>query len=332
MGSWLTELKYDPIPPLLAGDNPALRYFVKRDLIEESVGSIQSLWDLPEPKKILSKQLLNGAWPDKSAKRHINSPTNYELLETFRNLRVLVQMYGFDKSHLQIQYAANYIFSIQSDEGDFRGIYGNQYCSNYCAAILEMLVRAGYHDESQIQKAFRWFLDTQMHDGGWVLPMQTAHIKMPETEEIMRQPTISIPKKSTISAHSITGIVIRAFGQHPTYCHHLAAQNAASFLMQRFFKPDKYSSRQSASYWTKYTFPYWWADLVGVLDALSLMDILNNTPGIVRAFNYYKQQQRPDGTWRFSKLATKKISEVDLWLAFTLCRIFKRFYQKNPNY
>lgn len=331
MGNWVTQLKFDPLPGFENVNHPALQYFIKRDLLNEPVDSIQTLWTLPEPKKILTKQLPNGSWPDKSAKKHINSPTNYGMLETFRNIRILIQMYGFDRTHPQIKRAADYLFSTQTDEGDFRGVYGNQYCPNYCAAILEMLIRAGFQEDPQIHKCFNWFIEHQMDDGGWVLPMQTENIKTYESEEVMKQPTLKWPPKNTFSAHSIAGIIIRPFGQHPYYSKHPTAIKSANFLISRFFKPDIYSSRQSASYWTKYTFPYWWADLIGILDAISLMPISLNTPGLSHAINYYKQHQKPDGTWNFSKLATKKISDVDYWLVFTLCRIFKRFYETPTN-
>jgi hypothetical protein len=328
MNNWLEEFRYNPISPLLSANSIPLQYFIKRDLLEEKVNSIKSLWELPEPKKILSKQLVDGSWPDKNAKKHIDSPTNYGLVETFRNIRILIQMYGFDKNHPRIQKAAEYIFSTQTAEGDFRGVYGNQYCPNYCAAILEMLVRAAYHDEPQIHKCFDWFIDHQMDDGGWVLPLQVEKIKINESENIMRKNTMKWPEKTTISAHSVAGIVIRPFGQHPVYSHHPAALKAAEFLIKRFFKPDQYSSRQSAFYWTKYTFPYWWADLISVLDAMSLMNVSPNTHGLSHALNYYKQHQNPDGTWNFSTLASKNVSEVDLWLTYTLCCIFKRFYDQ----
>jgi hypothetical protein len=35
MESWRTQLKVDPIPSLLASDNEAICYFVRRDLLGE---------------------------------------------------------------------------------------------------------------------------------------------------------------------------------------------------------------------------------------------------------------------------------------------------------
>ena len=56
MESWRRQLRFDPIPALLAPGDEALQYFVRRDLLEEEVGSICRLWQLPAAQKILKKQ------------------------------------------------------------------------------------------------------------------------------------------------------------------------------------------------------------------------------------------------------------------------------------
>lgn len=47
--------------------------------------------------------------------------TSWKLIE----LGELIEKYGFNRNHHQIQDAAEYFFSCQTSEGDFRGIYGN---------------------------------------------------------------------------------------------------------------------------------------------------------------------------------------------------------------
>jgi hypothetical protein len=40
---------------LLASNNRAIIYFTRNDLLEESVGTVSQVWELPEPQKILKK-------------------------------------------------------------------------------------------------------------------------------------------------------------------------------------------------------------------------------------------------------------------------------------
>jgi hypothetical protein len=325
---WISQLKYNPLPPIQGTTNLALRYFIKRDLLNEYVDDVQVLWTLPEPLRILKKQSEDGAWEDKSKSRHLNSPTNYRLLETYRALGELIEYYGFDKRHKAICMAKEYITSTQSVEGDFRGIYGNQISTNYSAGILELLVKAGFHEEEAIHRAFKFFIKTQQTDGGWILPMQVAGIKTYESEECLRGSTIHIDENTHPSAHFATGIVIRPFANHPFYKKTPQAQAAAELLMKRFFKPDLYSARGSASYWTKYTYPFWWSDLISILDALATMKIPVSSPGIQRALNFYKQQQNADGSWNLYILKGKSAPDLLRWLSFILCRAIKRFYEQ----
>ena len=51
MVNWLRQLSFDPMPVLLSLNNRALLYFVRRDLANEEVGTVATLWDLPEVKK-----------------------------------------------------------------------------------------------------------------------------------------------------------------------------------------------------------------------------------------------------------------------------------------
>ncbi len=43
MKDWYKKLKIDPFPTLLSTENMAVLYFVKQDLLEENVGSIEEL-------------------------------------------------------------------------------------------------------------------------------------------------------------------------------------------------------------------------------------------------------------------------------------------------
>jgi hypothetical protein len=126
MAARTCPLPRDPVPTLLAAGDEALAHFVRRDLLGEDPGPASVLWALPEPQRLLRKQQPDGSWRYPGGNPDSTTGSNYAVLETFRSLSALVEMYGFDRSHPALQAAAEYLFSHQTSEGDIRGILGNQ--------------------------------------------------------------------------------------------------------------------------------------------------------------------------------------------------------------
>ena len=122
--NWLKELAYDPIESLINSNNPSIIYFTRRDLLDENVVEVESLWELPMPQKLIKKQQGDGSWEYPRVNKRLRSQEDYNQLETFRQLGELVEKYGFNSKNLTIRKAAEYLFNCQTGEGDFRGIYG----------------------------------------------------------------------------------------------------------------------------------------------------------------------------------------------------------------
>jgi hypothetical protein len=59
---WQEKFVRDPLAPLLNSADAAIQYFSRRDLMEERVEPIQTVWQLSEPQKILKKQREDGSW------------------------------------------------------------------------------------------------------------------------------------------------------------------------------------------------------------------------------------------------------------------------------
>ncbi len=102
------KFRVDHVPKLLSPENEALRFFVRRDLLNEETGPIKSLWELAETEKILIKQQPDGSWKYPSS----------------------------------------------------------QYAPHYTAGLPELLVKAGYVDDTRIEKCYAWFHATRQEDGG----------------------------------------------------------------------------------------------------------------------------------------------------------------------
>ncbi len=322
---WTDILKYDPIERLKKIDDILIQYHIQKYLLEKNIGSPHTLWNHKIAKSILKNQQENGSWPDKKKNAHKNIPTDYELLETYRYVGQLIEFFKFDKSHPSMQKAVEFIFSTQTEEGDFRGIYGNQYSPNYSSAILELLCKLGYLDDKRIHRSFEWLLSIEQEEGGWVLPMERPQVKRRAIELYNEKPIIA--EKSLLFSHWVTGIVIRAFAQHPRYRNHPSALRAGKLLASRFFQKDKYSSRSAPDYWTKYSYPFWWTDLISVLDALSIMNFSIKNKDIEHALNHFRQSQKKDGSWDTYILKNKSFPNLKWWINYRICLIFKKFFR-----
>jgi hypothetical protein len=118
MSNWRSVLYYNPMSPLLSASNNAIVFFAARDLLGHTERSIQTLWDLPEAKKIVSKQQPDGLWKYPGGNKNIRSSENYNQIETFRNLGYLVEMYGFNNANPVIAKAADFLFRHGSNGCD----------------------------------------------------------------------------------------------------------------------------------------------------------------------------------------------------------------------
>ncbi|NHJ41444.1 MAG: hypothetical protein FK731_15545, partial [Asgard group archaeon] len=135
MKIWRQKLNHDPITSLLASNNPIIKYFVRRDLLEEQVDPIQTIWQLPVIQKILKKQQPNGSWKSWN-KNQIKYPlVNYNLIETWKQFRYLIEQYELNRTDPSIERAAEYIFSCQTRDGDIRGMLANQYATYYTGTL-----------------------------------------------------------------------------------------------------------------------------------------------------------------------------------------------------
>jgi hypothetical protein len=321
MVSWKDTLKFDPIPRLLLTSNIAIKYFVRRDLLEEDVQSIEFLWKLPEVKKVLKKQQSDGSWKYPGGKKDIHSQENYNQLETYRQLGNLIEKYGFTKKHLIISQAAEFLFSFQTEEGDFRGVYGTQYTPNYSAAIMELLIKAGYEDDPRIEKGFKWLLSIRQDDGGWVIPIRTHNIKW---SDVVNSNEVLQPIRKKSFSHLATGIVLRAFAAHPYFRKVNEAKIAGNLLVSHLCEKDNYRDRGTVEYWEKVSFPFWFTDILSVLDTLYFLGFTKNHPKVKNALNWLKERQMKSGLWDLKLLRTRD-KDLPLWITLVICRIFKNF-------
>lgn len=319
--TWKSHLHFDALSPLVESGNKAITLFACRDLKDQRI-QIQDLWQEREAQSLIKKQLPDGFWeyptnPENTAEENVDQ------YQTFKNLGVLIEKYGFDNTYPAIQKTAEYFFSVQTDEGDFRGIYDKQYTPNYTAAIAELLIKAGYSGDRRIKRVFNWLLATRQLDGGWALPFRTQGYNIDVT---YKHPTTIQPDFSKPFSHMVTGVVLRAFAVHPQYRNAPEAKQAGQLLMDSLFNKDSYPDRGTSEYWLQFVFPFCYTDMISALDSLSLLGFSADEPQIEKALNWFVNNQQPTGSWDFRITAGRDKGISQLWLALAVCRIFRRFY------
>jgi hypothetical protein len=306
----------EALQTLLDIGNEALIKFTKKKLLGEEV-DIEQLWTLPRVKKILKRQQSDGSWiyPNKNAT--LRSPTNYNQYQTYKTLAELVEFYGLNKKHETIRKAAEYLFSFQTEEGEFRGIYGNQYSPNYSASITEFLIKAGYNGV-KIEKSLNWLLTMRQNDGGWAIPFRTRSKGLKALGE---KETIK-PDRSKPFSHLATGIILRPFSLITAYRDKV--RNLGMLLADRVFTRDKYPDRVGVEYWTKFTYPYHWTDILSTIDTLTLLGIKNH-PKIDEIKQWFERHKQENGTYRVDVMAGAKYKDVKYWITLQYLRVLQRF-------
>jgi hypothetical protein len=230
MHIWRRKLRFDPIPALLNSGDEALRYFVRRDLLEEDAGPICRLWQLPAAQKILKKQQPDGSW-DRPVGQKKHKAINYKLIETWKQFRFLVEQYGFHREDPSTERAAEFLFSCQTKDGDIRGFIANQYAIYYTGAVLSLLIKAGYEDDRRTEKGFRWLLSMRQDDLGWSGPIITHDFNGETMYRLTSEYAEPVePDRSKPFSHNWTGMALRAFAAHSKYRKSEAAKIGARLL------------------------------------------------------------------------------------------------------
>ena len=314
--------RYDPVEPLLAAGHPALTWSVQHDLLGRPLDA-RELWHLPPVRLAERAQNPDGSWTYHGGRAAVRSREDYGQLATYQQLLVLVSQYRLDRRHPIVERAAEHVLSLQRPEGDIRGIYGSQYTPNYTADLLRLLIEAGYPDDARVLAGMRWLLSVRQDDGGWAVPARTLP-GLPLTRTL-RLPSPVEPDRSRPSSHLITGIVLRAFAAHPSLRRRVEARAAATLLCGRFFKPDAYPDRRSASYWTKLAFPFRWTDVVSALDTVALIGLGAAQPDVARGLDWVREHQLANGLWRCG-YPNSPDPLAGHWVSFAAARMLCRFY------
>jgi len=311
---------------LLARGNLPILYWLKKDILEVPVDrEYKNLKKYASRIRILNEQRANGGWCQKKYANHPKWEKTHYFIETLRNAFKLYD-YGCKGKNKQVQKMAEFFFSTQSREGDFRGVYPHEYAPNYHALTLAILCLFGMDENKNVQKGYRWLIRNRQEDGGWCTPYQTISEKELKKRYGKNSEKDLNPIKGDKSqpySHSVTGIVLRALTASPSWVNRKYTKTAAELLLKRFHKKDKYEERKSAEHWKELSYPFWSTNLLSSLDSLSKLDYTTENNKVKKSLEWLLRTQLPKGFWK----AGYKGAELEdhLWITLSVLRVFKRF-------
>lgn len=310
---------------LLARGNLPILYWLKKDILEVPVErEFKNLQKYAARIRILKNQRSNGGWYRKKYEGHPRWEKTYYIVETLRNL-LRLHDYGACREDVGIQKAIKFLLSTQSNEGDFRGAYLNEYAPTYHALTLEILCLYGLDKSASVQKGFRWIVKNRQDDGGWVIPYRTIDKGQLKSRYNFRAQLKLKPIKPDTSqpfSHLVTGMVLRALAASSTWDKSKEAWRAGELLASRFFKADKYDDRKLPSFWEEITYPFWATDILNSLDSLSKISFTLENKKVQEGMNWLLKKQNKQGYWEAS--SNKSSLEDHLWVTFAALRVLKK--------
>ena len=250
-------MKAAPTDWLLERENPSVRYFTLRDILDysdkapEVVEARAAIVHHKKVSNIFGKQKPGGYW--ESAEQ----PYQPKHKSTYWQIMIL-SMLGMDKGDERVRRACEYIFRFQLEDDGFTTFkeegakreyqwmkkrlrekgrepppfeaWAQEKIQEYEMACLTgnvaaALIKLGYASDGRVRKALKWLVKVQNEDGGWLCPYWKAHIR----------------DKHGCFMGTITPL--DAFSEMPKECRSsdmdVAIERGVEFLlMHRLFKAD----------------------------------------------------------------------------------------------
>ena len=155
-------------------------------------------------------------------------------------------------------------------------------------------------------------------DGGWSIPIRTRNEKL---EALNKKETIE-PNRTTKFSHLVTGIVLRPLSLVIKYREKV--KETGLLLADRVFTRDKYSDRSGVEYWTKFTYPYHWTDILSTIDTLTLLGIKEH-PKIDEIKQWFDKHKQKNGIYDVNIMAGAKYQNIKYWITIQYLRVLSRF-------
>ena len=329
------------IPLLLASPSPTLRYLVFRDLLKDpDEGEMQEIMDLrkmdPLVSSLLDLQAPDGSW---STAESVGLTLATPLYNTSQALARL-GYYGFDHSHPAVRKGAEYLFSLQKEDGswappqsDIRvkipkrkasspaGLHpeadpGSVMTPLQTALPLRGLAMCGYATDSRVEKAYEWLLNTRLPDGAW--PTRITQ----DGSYGYRAGYRALPHSRWGCRSNTTG-ALQCLAFHPDWRHSGEARRALDLLLARETRDAHvvgFESARMAGIESAQGFITFFArfDSGLLLDFCWRIGATRDDNRISNLISFIKGLQSPYGLWEYRN------PQANRWITFDLLRSLSR--------
>ena len=312
---------------LLSRGSLPLLYWLKKDILDVPVDrESKNLRKYSMRVRILETQQPDGSWWDKRSDTPLHWERTLYRVDTLRNLYRLYD-YGCTLRDEEIAKSIDFLFSLQTKEGDFRGTVLNEYTPTFHALVLEILCRYGLDKDKRVQKGFRWLLENRQKDGGWALYRRQptngnqGAAALPLAGATAAQPYK--PNRTQHFSHHVTGMVLRALAESSVWRKSKETRHVGGLLLGSFFCDEVYGDKTFPSDWERICYPLWNTDILASLDSLSKIGFAPDDPTIGKGLSWILGKQSPEGIWECGN--GKAGLEDHLWATLAVLRVLKRF-------
>ncbi|MEN4017770.1 MAG: nitrogen fixation protein NifH [Methanobacterium sp.] len=334
MLKWKSFLNVDPTEWLLEENNPSVRYFTLKDIMErpendpEIIQARESIMKIGVVPKLLAKQEIGGYWgiPENFYLRGKYKGTSWQLI-------ILAEL-GADGNDERIKKACEFMFKNSQDpeSGAFSYIINKEGAGDHervlpclTANMVWSFIRFGYLKDERVQKAIKWLIKHQRFDdkpvkepNGWRYKMwrrcwgeRTCHSIIVKSLKLFAE----IPKNQRTP--EMEGYITK--GAEHMLNHHIYKRNQSPVKGQ--FK------------WLKFGFPLMWN--IDALEVLGLLTKLGyNDERMHETMDIMISKQNKEGKWilentfngRFQTSIERK-GKPSKWITLNAMRVLKGFYR-----
>jgi len=335
---------------LLEEENPSIRYFALRDLLNkrETDPEVQATRKAITNSKLLtrifSKQNPQGFWEESHSPYHPKYKSSYWQIMTLGQL-------GSSKDDKRVEKACEHIFQFQHEEGGFssytearalkeyewvqkraesRGktlpprekwvkshVFESQY-SCLTGNMSAALVRLGYENDVRVRNALKWLVKIQNRDGGWLCPYWKAHVR--DKHGCFYGTICPLEAFSEVSEAKRSQEMKQAI-----------EKGAGFLLMHRLYKADHHGFKPINPSWLKLSFPWFYG--YNILRGLSVLTKLGyvNDERLEDAAEVLLQKRRKDGTWILESAPAgrmhaniESVGKPSKWITLHALKVLKR--------
>lgn len=338
MGKWKTYLKSNVMDWLLEEENPSVRYFTLKDLLnksdvdEEVIKSKQDIMNSGIIEKILNRQLKGGYW---GILEDFYVSSKYK--GTVWTILLLAEL-GADGNDKRIKNACEFILQYSQDiesgafayRGNKKG-NGDHYKVLSCLTgnMLFSLIRFGYLDDPRIQKGINWIIKYQRYDdgieeapNGW-----PYNVGSKKGEACWGKHTCHMGIVKSLKALAEVPLSKRSVRIKDTI------NKAAEYMLtHHIYKQSHNLDIIAKQEWTRFGFPLMWK-----IDTLEVLDILTKIgfrdERMKEAIDLVVSKQNENGRWILEKtfygrmqVNIEQKGKESKWITLFALRVLKRLY------